>query len=147
MTAKNRQRMTVTEAVSQATFGGKSGKLEASLTSSSRKNILVRTEEDPGRVLAWSVAQRVRIERERQGLRQEDLAAKAGLKRPNITRLEKGRHLPSLITLLRIAKALHLDLSSLVASPPATDVTEFVEMAEAGISEWGRQLDEEDGKP
>lgn len=108
----------------------------------------VRTKEEHRRVLAWLVGQRVRMERERQGLRQEDLAEKAGIKRPNIARLEKGKHLTSVSTLQKIAHALSIDMSRLMAIPTFSeeDILEFKEMAEEGIEEWGKTLEEEDSK-
>lgn len=123
-------------------------KFNPELPSQRRRRFTVRTIEDPKRVIAWAVGQRVRMERERQGLRQEDLAEKAAIKRPNIARLEKGRHLPSVSTLQKIAGALNLDLSSLMAVPALSeeDMLEFREMAETGIQEWGKALEEEDGK-
>lgn len=111
-----------------------------------KKKITIRTEKDPKRVIAWAIAQRVREARERQGLRQEDLAKMTGIARPNIVRIEQGRHVPSLTTLRKIADALHLDISSLTARPEVTSETrmEFFEMAESGVAEWGKALEEED---
>lgn len=113
-----------------------------------KRKIIVRSEEDPARVLAWAVAQRVREARERQGLRQEDLANKAGIARPNIARLEKGIHIPTLTTLRKVAQALNIDINSLMAPTALTpeDKRLFAEMAETGMNEWGENLDEEDAK-
>ena len=110
--------------------------------------IRIRLEEDPERIIAWSVAQRVREARERQGLRQEDLAAKAGIARPNIARLEKGVHIPTLSTLQKVAFALSIDMTALTSAPAATveDMQRFKEMAEAGTDEWGKILDDEDAR-
>jgi transcriptional regulator with XRE-family HTH domain len=110
--------------------------------------IRIRLEEDPERIIAWSVAQRVREARERQGLRQEDLAAKAGIARPNIARLEKGAHMPTLSTLQKVASALSIDMTVLTATPAATveDMQRFKEMAEAGTDEWKKILDDEDSR-
>jgi DNA-binding XRE family transcriptional regulator len=44
--------------------------------------------------------------REERGLSQRDLAKIVGIKQPQIARLEKGDHLPTLETLLRLADAL-----------------------------------------
>ncbi len=88
------------------------------------------------------------MERERQGLRQEDLAAKARIKRPDIARLERGKHLPSVTTLQKVAQTLNIDLTDLMAMPTSSeeDMIEFLEMAEAGLRKWHSQLKEEDGK-
>ncbi|MGO9613809.1 MAG: helix-turn-helix domain-containing protein [Dissulfurispiraceae bacterium] len=123
-------------------------KFNSKLPFKRRRRFTVFTSEDPKRVIAWAVGQRVRMERERQGLRQEDLAEKVGIKRPNIARLEKGRHLPSLQTVQKIARALNLDLGNLMAvpAPSEEDMIEFREIAETGIQEWGNAMEEEDGK-
>lgn len=113
-----------------------------------KKRISILTEEDPKRVLAWAIAQRVREARERQDLRQEDVAKMTGIARPNIVRIEQGRHVPSLATLRKIADALHLEISSLTAEPEVTvkDRMEFAEMAESGIERWEKALEEEDNR-
>jgi len=123
-------------------------KFNPELLDQRRRRLTVRTIEDPKRVIAWAVGQRVRTERERQGLRQEDLAEKVGIKRPNIARLEKGKHLPSLQTVQKIARGLNLDLGNLMAvpAPSEEDMLEFREIAETGIQEWGNAMEEEDGK-
>ena len=114
--------------------------------SSPVRKFRIRLEEEPDRVIAWAVAQRVREVRERQGLRQEDLAAKAGIARPNIARLEKGVHIPTLSTLQKVAVALNVDINALTASPAATsgDNRHFEGMSEAGLDEWGQTLERED---
>ncbi len=112
------------------------------------RKIIVRSEEDPARVLAWAVALRVREARERYGLRQEDLAKKAGIARPNIARLEKGVHIPTLTTLRKVAQALNIDINILMMPPAVTpeDKRLLADMAETGINEWGNTLNEEDVK-
>lgn len=113
-----------------------------------RRKISIRTEEDPERIIAWAIAQRIREAREKQGLRQEDLAVKSGIARPNIVRLEQGRHIPTLSTLQKIARALNLDMNNFTAQPVVTqeDKLEFTGMAETGLDEWVKQLEEEDVK-
>ncbi len=54
------------------------------------------------------IGERVRELREAKGLSVSDLAIKAGMKRPNLSRLEHGRHEPSLETLERVAEPLLL---------------------------------------
>ncbi len=115
---------------------------------SASKKIHIRTEEDPKKVMAWAIAQRVREARETHGLRQEDLARMSGIARPNIVRIEQGRHVPTFATLKKIADALRLDMNRLTAEPKVTleDRDEFAGMAESGIEDWGKALEEEDGK-
>lgn len=113
-----------------------------------RKKICIRTEEDTKKVMAWAIAQRVREARETRGLRQEDLARMSGIARPNIVRIEQGRHVPTFATLKKIADALRLDMNRLTAEPEVTAEgrDEFAAVAESGIAEWGKALEEEDGK-
>ena len=68
-------------------------------------------------------AQQIRRLRKQAGLTQADLAQKAGMARPNLTRLEAGRCRPALETLERIARALGQPVSRLV-SPRATMLKE-----------------------
>jgi transcriptional regulator with XRE-family HTH domain len=49
------------------------------------------------------VAQRIKIAREEQGLNQDELAQKTGIARSNIVRIEKGQHIPTYTTLLKVA--------------------------------------------
>jgi len=114
----------------------------------SSKKITVRTEEDPKRVMAWAIAHRIREAREAHGLRQEDLAKMSGIARPNIVRIEHGRHVPTFTTLKKIADALRLDMNLLTAQPEVTpeDMEEFAGLAESGIAGWKKALEEEDRK-
>ncbi len=111
-----------------------------------RKNIHIYAGKDPKRILAWAIAQRAREAREGQGWTQEELAEKAGIARPNIARLERGLHIPTLTTLEKVAKALAIDMNILTAPPEATEeaMREFEAAAEEGIEEWGRELEKED---
>ncbi|MBI1822201.1 MAG: helix-turn-helix transcriptional regulator [Nitrospirae bacterium] len=112
----------------------------------SKKKIRIRIKEDPRKVIAWAIAQRIREARENRGLRQEDLARMTGIARPNIVRIEQGRHVPSLTTLRKIVDALGLDINRLTAEPDveAEERLEFAELAESGIAEWEKSLKEED---
>ncbi len=60
------------------------------------------------------VAMRVKQWRERRGLTQERLAAKAGISRGYLARLETARQDPKLSTLEKIAKALKVDVTKLL---------------------------------
>lgn len=48
--------------------------------------------------------------RSEQGLTQEELAARTGLQRSNISRLESGNYNPSIELLTRVAKGLGMEL-------------------------------------
>ncbi len=64
---------------------------------------------------AARIGRRVRAVREQRGLTQEALAEKAGMKAPNLSRVEAGKHVPSLPTLERVAAALGVRVADLVA--------------------------------
>jgi transcriptional regulator with XRE-family HTH domain len=57
----------------------------------------------------------IRERRAERGLSQEDLAHETGVHRTYVGGIERGERNPSYTNLLRIAKALGLDLSELVA--------------------------------
>lgn len=60
------------------------------------------------------VGQKVRAEREKKKLSQEELAELAGFYRTYIGHIETGAYSPSMFTLWRIAKALKIDLAKLL---------------------------------
>lgn len=64
--------------------------------------------------ITGQVGLRVRSEREKRKLSQEELADLAGFYRTYIGHIETGAYSPSMFTLWRIAKALKIDLSKLV---------------------------------
>lgn len=53
--------------------------------------------------------------REERGWSQEHLAAQAGLNRSYLGEVERGRAIPSLITVSKLAGALEIRLSSMIA--------------------------------
>jgi len=57
----------------------------------------------------------VRRLRETKGYSIQELAQKAGMKRPNLSRLEHGKHQPSLEILERIAEALEVPVAEIIA--------------------------------
>lgn len=57
---------------------------------------------------------RVRAERERLGISQEELADRAGVHRTYLGGVERGERNLGVLNLLRIARALHVDPSSLL---------------------------------
>lgn len=59
---------------------------------------------------------RIRKMRETKGLTQEALADAVGMMRSNISRIEAGKHHPTLDTLERIAKALKVPVAEIIAA-------------------------------
>jgi transcriptional regulator with XRE-family HTH domain len=53
--------------------------------------------------------------REERGWSQEQLAAQAGLNRSYVGEVERGRAVPSLVTVAKLAGALEMRVSSLIA--------------------------------
>jgi ribosome-binding protein aMBF1 (putative translation factor) len=64
--------------------------------------------------LADGVAVRIKLERQKRGWRQKDLAAVTGIARPNIARLESGRRMPKLTTLHKLGQALGIPVEELL---------------------------------
>ena len=60
------------------------------------------------------LANRIKALREQRGLSQEALAAKAGVSRGYLARLETGRHDPTVGTVEKLAKALRVKLTDLL---------------------------------
>ncbi len=67
------------------------------------------------------VGPRLRRLRERRGLTLTALAAKTGISKSTLSRLESGQRKPSLELLLPLAEAHHLPLDELVGAPPVGD--------------------------
>jgi ribosome-binding protein aMBF1 (putative translation factor) len=69
----------------------------------------------PPRLKEWMglVAGRIREARKGAGLTQEELAERTGLPQSHISRLERGEHSPSHLTLEKLAKGLQVPLSRL----------------------------------
>ncbi|OGP26831.1 MAG: hypothetical protein A2038_02950 [Deltaproteobacteria bacterium GWA2_57_13] len=61
-----------------------------------------------------AVGRQVRKLRKIKGMTQAQLARAAGILRPNLSRVESGRHRPSLETLEKIAAALKVPIVDLV---------------------------------
>lgn len=108
-----------------------------------RARVVVRTEAEATAATAWAVGQNVRAARLKAGLTQADLAKATGIARPNIARVESGRHAASTDTLRRISNALRVELTILLATPVPS--TEEDAVAEAGMDEWTDALSAEDG--
>src|SRR5215212_3447813 len=67
------------------------------------------------------VGPRLRRLRERRGVTLTDLAAKTGISKSTLSRLESGQRKPSLELLLPLAETYHLPLDELVGVPPVGD--------------------------
>lgn len=67
------------------------------------------------RLTARRLARRVKEVRTRLGLTASAIAARSGIRRPNISRIERGKHVPSLETLERLADALGVPVVELVS--------------------------------
>jgi DNA-binding Xre family transcriptional regulator len=65
---------------------------------------------------AERIALRVRREREARGWSLGELCRRTGMQPPNLSRLESGKHMPSLETLERVAGALGVRVADLVAA-------------------------------
>lgn len=68
-----------------------------------------------GKSLARRVGARARRLRQALGMTQCELAGRLGVAAPNYARLEAGRHVPSVTTLVRLAQVLGVPLEHLVA--------------------------------
>ncbi len=66
-------------------------------------------------ISAIDIGQKVKNHRKSVKLTQETLAAKTGIQRANIARIEAGKHSPSLETLEKIALAFGIPVSNLIA--------------------------------
>jgi transcriptional regulator with XRE-family HTH domain len=64
---------------------------------------------------ALRIGRRVRELREGKDLTTYELAKRSGIHRPNISRIESGKHVPTLDTLMRLAQALGVSVAGLVA--------------------------------
>jgi transcriptional regulator with XRE-family HTH domain len=64
--------------------------------------------------LAATIGRNVRAAREAAGLTQLLLSERTGIAAPHVSRLEAGTHLPSVITLMRVADVLEVPISSLL---------------------------------
>ena len=56
--------------------------------------------------------------RKQRGLTQVQLAKMTGLKRPNISRLEAGTHVPGISLIERLAESLQVNISDLISQVP-----------------------------
>lgn len=74
-------------------------------------SVMIKEEET---TIVRSFAERVRGYRECLGLSQEKLAEKADIHRTYMGSLERSEKIPSLITIVKLAKALNVNVSELI---------------------------------
>jgi transcriptional regulator with XRE-family HTH domain len=85
------------------------------------------------------LARNIAARRKALGLTQAQLAEKLGVETETLSRFERGKHLPSLATLERLAGLLQVTVSELLAEQPKmADDDALV------ISSWITHLDEDD---
>ncbi len=70
---------------------------------------------DQNREIGKRIGKRVKAFRKQRGLTQEQLAKMAKVKRPNISRLEAGKHAPGILFIQRLADCLQVKISELIA--------------------------------
>lgn len=61
-----------------------------------------------------SIGERVRTRREQLGLKQRDLAKKAGIGESTLSRIETGKREPQMRSLVALAKALGVKLTKFI---------------------------------
>lgn len=73
-------------------------------------------EQERGR-LDQAIGERVRRERHVRAWTLAELSSRTGIKVPNLSRLEKGKHSPSLDTLMRVADAMEVPVVAFIPQP------------------------------
>lgn len=68
-------------------------------------------------VISEKISKKLKLERNKKDLSQQELAMRAGVDKNTIWKIETGQVSPTIITLEKIAKALEIDFATL------TDVT------------------------
>lgn len=74
---------------------------------------------DNKNMITDKICKKVKLERIKAGLTQEELAFESGLNRNSIQKIETGKVSPSIKSLEKIAKALNMDFYTLI------DITKF----------------------
>jgi transcriptional regulator with XRE-family HTH domain len=72
------------------------------------------------------LGQRVREHRTKRSLTQQELAEAAGIPQQQVSAIERGAMLPSLVTVIRIAIALDCKVAKLVAVFDEADLTSLI---------------------
>jgi DNA-binding XRE family transcriptional regulator len=79
------------------------------------KNIASGKKRTPDTQVGKRIGQRVKAMRKKRGLTQNQLAEMSGIKRPNISRLETGTHVPGILLIECLAESLQVKTSDLIA--------------------------------
>lgn len=72
--------------------------------------------------IAHRIGKRVRVLRQVAGWSLVDLAKRAKMLPPNVSRVEAGKHIPALETLVRLARALGVSVADLVGDNPSKNL-------------------------
>jgi transcriptional regulator with XRE-family HTH domain len=62
----------------------------------------------------FSIGQAIRAKRVEKGLTQSDLAASLGVDRSSVSRMEGGKAMPTIATLVRVASVLEVEIEDLL---------------------------------
>lgn len=81
--------------------------------------VLNNMREDAQKKIAEFIGKEISRFRERQDLRQEDMAKQVGLSRTSISNIERGEHVPTLWVLYRICQTLGVEVREVL---PRQDV-------------------------
>jgi transcriptional regulator with XRE-family HTH domain len=92
------------------------------------------------RVLQRAFGARVRLERKRAGLSQQQVAEQIGVTGPTISALENGHRGPSIEALCRLAAVLNVPPGVLL--PPLEELNQLFSASDI-VSKFIRELDEE----
>lgn len=78
------------------------------------QTVRCRLSKEERRRVAEAIGKEIRNCRLWEGWTQSELGRRSGMRRTNICRLEKGRHLPSLESLILVGRALKMGAAQLV---------------------------------
>ena len=77
-------------------------------------------------VLAGAFGAAVRAARTRRGIAQEALALQAKVERSHLGKIERGEHMPTLVLVLKIARALQVSSADLMVETEALLPAEYL---------------------
>ena len=76
-----------------------------------------------------SIGENIRLNRDKSGMTQDELAEKVGISRNYISDLENDRYIPSVKTLTKIAKVLNMNLDFLL------EMSEIQDKSKRGVAD------------